>query len=413
MEQNMAQRTYKRLTVVRAKELAKAPGMHPDGDGLYLAVTKAGVASWIYRYMLGRHERSMGLGPLRHVGLADARRLADEARRLKREGVDPIEHRRARQRDEALAVAKAVTFKQCAVAYITAHRAGWKSAKHAAQWSDSLERYAYPVFGGVSVQAVDTALVMSVVEPIWNDKPETASRVRGRIEAILDWSASRGHREGDNPARWRGHLENLLPARRRVRQVVHHAALPYAEIGSFMGALRAQNGVGDRALEFLILTATRTSEARGARWSEISLPEQVWIIPPARTKAGTEHRVPLSDAALAIVEAMREARSSDYVFSGIRGALGSQALAQALHRLRRDVTVHGFRSSFRSWAADHRVPHEIAEMALGHAIPAAVVRAYQRSNLLEQRRRLMDTWARFCAEPDARGAEVVQLAALR
>ena len=389
------------------------PGMHPDGDGLYLAVTKAGVASWTYRYMLGRNERSMGLGPLRHVGLAEARRLADDARRLKRAGVDPIELRRAGQRDEALAAAKAMTFKQCAVAYITAHRAGWKSAKHAGQWLDSLEKYAYPAFGEVAVQSVDVALVMRAVEPIWNEKPETASRVRGRIEAILDWSAARGHREGDNPARWRGHLENLLPARRRVRQVVHHAALPYAEIGSFMTALRAQNGIGDRALEFLILTATRTGETRGARWSEINLVERMWIIPPVRTKAGTEHRVPLSAAALAIVEAMRGARSSDHVFSGVRGALGQQALAQALHRMRRDVTVHGFRSTFRSWAADHRVPHEIAEMALGHAIAEAVVRAYQRSDLLDQRRRLMDAWARVCAEPDVGGAEVVQLAALR
>lgn len=409
----MAQRTYKRLNVVRARELAKVPGMHPDGDGLYLAVTKTGVASWIYRYMLGRSERSMGLGPLRHVGLAEARRLADDARRLKREGVDPIEQRRARQRDEALATAKAMTFKQCAVAYIAAHRAGWKSAKHAGQWPDSLEKHAYPVFGDVSVQAIDVALVMRALEPIWKDKPETASRVRGRIEAILDWSAARGHREGDNPARWRGHLENLLPARRRVRQVVHHAALPYAEIGSFMTALRAQDGVGDRALEFLILTAARTSEVLGARWNEISLSERMWVSPPARTKTGTEHRVPLSDTALAIIEAMHKARSSNHVFPGIRGALGTQALAQALHRMRRDVTVHGFRATFRSWAADHRVPHEIAEMALGHAIAEAVVRAYQRSDLLEQRRRLMDAWARFCAEPDARGAEVVELAALR
>jgi integrase len=408
----MAQRTYKRLTVARIKELAKAAGMHPDGDGLYLAVTKAGVASWIYRYMLGRRERSMGLGPLRHVGLAAARHLADDARRLKRAGGDPIEQRRARQRDEALATAKAMTFRQCAVAYITAHRAGWKSPKHAAQWPDSLEKHVYPVFGDVSVQAVDVALVMRALEPVWNEKPETASRVRGRIEAILDWSAARGHREGDNPARWRGHLENLLPARRRVRQVVHHAALPYAEIGSFMTALRAQDGVSARALEFLILTATRTGETRGARWSEINLVERMWIIPPVRTKAGTEHRVPLSAAALAVVEAMRGARSSDHVFSGVRGALGQQALAQALHRMRRDVTVHGFRSTFRSWAADHRVPHEIAEMALGHAIAEAVVRAYQRSDLLEQRRRLMDAWARYCAEPSAR-AEVVQLAALR
>jgi integrase len=409
----MAQRTYKRLTVAGAKQLAKVPGMHPDGDGLYLAVTPAGVASWIYRYMLGRKERSMGLGPLRHVGLAEARRLADDARRLKREGVDPIEQRRARQRDETLAAAKAMTFRQCAVAYIAAHRAGWKSPKHAAQWPDSLERYAYPVFGDVAVQAVDVALVMRALEPVWNGKPETANRVRGRTEAILDWAAARGHREGDNPARWRGHLENLLPARRRVRQVVHHPALPYAEIGSFMAALRAQDGVGDRALEFLILTATRSSETLDARWSEISLPERMWVIPPVRTKGGKEHRVPLSDAAMAIVEAVRRSRSSDRVFSGVRGALGSQALAQALHRIRRDITVHGFRSSFRSWAADHRVPHEIAEMALGHAIAAAVVRAYQRSDLLEQRRRLMDAWARYCAKPDAPGAEVVQLTALR
>jgi integrase len=410
----MATRTYKRLTVARIKELAKVPGMHPDGDGLYLAVTKVGVSSWAFRYMLNWREHAMGLGPLRHVSLAEARRLADDARRLKRDGVDPIEHRRAQRRGEALAAAKAMTFRQCAEAYVAAHRAGWKSAKHATQWPGSLEAYVYPVFGDVSVQAIDVSLVMQALEPIWNDKAETASRVRGRIESILDWAAARGHRHGDNPARWRGHLENLLPARSKVRQIVHHAALPYAEIGAFMAELRRQNSVAASAFEFLILTATRTSEALGARWREISLHDRVWTIPAGRTKGGREHRIPLSDATMAVIEQMAAARASDYVFPAPRGgALGKMALPHVLQRLGRACTVHGFRATFRSWAADQRVPHEIAEMALGHAIPAAVVRAYQRSDLFEQRRQLMAAWARYCAEPDAAGAEVVQLTATR
>jgi integrase len=376
--------------------------MHPDGDGLYLAVTKAGVASWAFRYMLQWREHSMGLGPLRHVSLAEARRLADDARRLKRDGVDPIEHRRSRQRDEALAAAKAMTFRQCADAYITAHRAGWKGPASEAQWSSSLHAYVYPVFGGVSVQAIDVALVMRALEPIWTDKAETASRVRGRIESILDWAAARGHRAGENPARWRGHLENLLPKRSKVARVEHLAALPHTEIGAFMAELRQQDSVAARALEFLILTACRTGEVLGATWNEINLRERVWTIPAERTKAGKEHRVPLGDAAMAVALQMASIRSGDHVFAGTgsSGALSKTALANLLQRLGCPATVHGFRATFRSWAAEQRVTHEVAEMALGHAIPAAVVRAYQRSDLFEQRRRLMDAWARYCAEPD-------------
>jgi integrase len=296
-----------------------------------------------------------------------------------------------------------MTFKESAAMYVASHRAGWRNPKHAAQWQATLATYAEPVIGGLSVQAIDTALVLKVLEPIWTTKPETAGRVRGRIESILDWAKARGYRAGENPARWRGHLDKLLPGRSKVRRVEHHAALPYAELPGFLVSLREQEGIAARALEFAILTAARTGEVIGARWSEMDLVGKNWTLPAARMKAGREHRVPLSDRALAILREMQPHRQAEdaFVFPGgkNRRPLSNMAFLMLLRRMGRgDVTVHGFRSSFRDWAAERtKFPAEVAEMALAHTVSDKTVAAYNRSDLYERRRRLMAAWTTFCS----------------
>lgn len=380
--------------------------MHADGGGLYLQVTASGARTWVYRFMLHGRAREMGLGPLHIVSLAEAREKARECRKLRHEGIDPIEARRARLSDERLAAATAMTFRECAEAYIAAHKAGWRNPKHAAQWPSTLETYVYTVCGSLPVQGVDVGLVMKVLEPIWQTKPETASRVRGRVETVLDWATARGYRKGENPARWRGHLDKLLPARAKVRKVEHHRALPYAEMGGFIADLREQEGVAARALEFLILTATRTGEVIGARWEEFDIGEKLWTVPGVRMKAGKEHRVPLSGRALAIMDEMKAARVNEheFVFPGgkPRKPLSNMAMLKVLQRMgRKDLTAHGFRSSFRDWAAERTgFPHEVAEMALAHAVGDKVEAAYRRGDLFQKRRQLMDAWAKHCeAQP--------------
>jgi hypothetical protein len=288
-------------------------GLHNDGGNLYLAVSPGQGASWIFRYRPHgqRIARDMGLGSAHTISLKKAREKAQQQRELLLDGIDPIEARNAERAAKRLEEGKAMTFRECAEHYIASHKAGWRNPKHAAQWPSTLETYVYPTLGGLPVQAVDTGLVMKAIEPIWTEKPETASRVRGRIESVLDWAAARGHRQGENPARWRGHLDALLPAKTKVRRVEHHAALPYARLPAFMTELRQQEGVGARALEFTILTAARTGEVIGARWSEIDFEGRLWVIPAERMKAGREHRVPLSKPALAILEAMRDVREAD------------------------------------------------------------------------------------------------------
>jgi integrase len=289
----------------------KARGHYGDGGGLFLQVSKYGSSkSWVFRFKANGRAREMGLGSLDTYGLAEARERARACRKLRDEGQDPIEQRKAARSQARLEAAKAMTFGQCAERYIAAHRAGWRNGKHRDQWSSTLAVYVNPIFGGLPVQAIDTALVMKALEAIWNDKPETASRVRGRIESILDWATARGDRQGENPARWRGHLDKLLPKKTRVRRVEHHAALPYPEIAAFMAELRHQEGVAARALEFAILTAARTGEVIGARWEEFDLAERLWAITAKRMKAGKDHRVPLSDAALAILEELAKAATA-------------------------------------------------------------------------------------------------------
>jgi integrase len=372
-----------------------------DGNGLYLQVSEGG-ASWIYRYMLGGRAREMGLGPLALYGLQEARAKALDARRLRHQGLDPIDARRAAQAKARLDAMKGTTFAQCAAAYIKAHRAGWRNGKHACQWEATLATYAEPITK-LSVQAIDTTLVLKCLEPIWTTKPETAGRVRGRIEAILDWAKVRGYRTGENPARWRGHLDKLLPARGKVRKVEHHAALPYAELPDFLVALREQEGIAARALEFTILTVARTGETIFVRWVEFDLLDKTWTIPANRMKAGREHRVPLSGRVLAILEEMQTHRHSDngFVFPGgkLGKPLSNMAFLMLLRRMGRDdLTAHGFRSSFRDWVAERtNFPAEVAEMALAHTVSDKTVAAYNRSDLFERRRRLMQQWATFCA----------------
>jgi integrase len=361
--------------------------------------------------MLDGRAHEMGLGPATLVTLAEARELArDQRRLLKLQNLDPIETRDAARMGARVDRAKSMSFSECAAAYITAHQAGWRNAKHGAQWSATLDTYVKPVMGDLPVQAVDVGLVLKALEPIWTVKPETASRVRGRIESVLDWATARGHRKGENPARWRGHLENLLPKKSKVRAVEHHAALPYVEIGAFMGDLREQDSMSASALEFAILTMARTGEVIGARWSEFNIAERLWTVPAERMKAGKEHRVPLSNAALAIVEKMAAIRSSEFVFQGQRAGapLSNMALLMTLRRMGRgDLTAHGFRSSFRDWAAERTsFPAEVAEMALAHVVGDKVEAAYRRGDLFEKRRQLAEAWAKFCAAPTIAGKVV-------
>ena len=398
---------------------ARKPGMLADGNGLYLQVTRANARSWIFRYYRNGKPHEMGLGSLNAIGLADARLKAAECRRLLAGDVDPIAARDAERAHQAMEDARAITFDQCAEAFIASHSAAWKNRKHVAQWKATLKTYASPVFGSLSVQAIDITLVMKVLEPIWATKPETATRIRGRIESVLDWAKARGYRDGENPARWRGHIDKLLPPRAKVRNVIHHAALPYDEVPDFMIALRAEEGIAARGLEFAILTAARTAEAIGATWDEINMKEKVWAVPSGRTKTGKEHRVPLSSRAASILEEMtslvfmgdrqKEAAAKTFVFPGAKRGqpLSNMALLMLLRRMNlKQLTVHGFRSTFRDWAAERtNFPGEVAEMALAHAISDKVEAAYRRGDLFEKRRRLDNLgWLYLTEKKDPNGA---------
>jgi integrase len=400
-----------RLTALHVSR-AKRPGMHADGGGLYLRVTGAAARSWVYRYARGGRTRYMGLGSLDAVSLAEARVRADEARRLVSAGIDPIDARHGKLAAERVEAARQVTFREAAEAFIKAHEAGWRSAKHGQQWRNTLATHVYPLLGALPVQQIDAGLVMRVLEPIWSTTPETASRIRQRIEAVLDAATARGQRSGENPARWRGHLRNLLPARSKVQRVKHHPALPYQELGAFMAELRKQDGLAARALELLILTASRTAECVASRWSEFDLAAALWTIPAERIKAGREHRVPLAPTAVALLRKLARARISEFVFPGRSGRpLSDGALLNLLKRiLRTDLTVHGFRSTFRDWAAEQtNFSREVAEMALSHAIGDKVEAAYRRGDLLDKRRRLMEAWATFAATKPQDGRAVIPM----
>jgi integrase len=403
--------TTGRLTarkVQEAKAGRLAPGMYRDSGavGLYAQITEGG-ASWIYRYRSNKDRvREQGLGPLSLYGLSEARAFALDARKLLHQGIDPIEHRRAAKTQQRLNEMKSLTFNEAAAQYAAAHRAGWRSEKHSKQWLTSLATHASPIIGAMPVAAIDTPLVLKALEPIWTTKPETASRVRGRIESVLDWSKARGFRTGENPARWRGHLDHLLADRSKVRRVRHHPALAYDEMPEFMAKLRNVAGVGAKALTFLVLTACRPGEVVNARWDEIDLQAKTWTIPPERMKSGREHRVPLSSAALALLAGMDH--TDERVFE-----TSATAMLETIHALHPDIVPHGFRSTFRDWCAERtNFPSEVAEMALAHAIPNAVEAAYRRGDMFEKRRRMMEAWASYCVQPaSVKGDKVVALRA--
>ena len=409
MALNINRLSARRVTTI------KQQGRYADGGGLYLQVSPVGTKAWLFRFTLDGKARQMGLGSIHTISLAEAREKARDCRQLLLDRIDPIENRKAERTRRKQKSAKVVTFRECAESYIKAHSSGWRNIKHAAQWQNTLKTYAFPVLGELAVQDVDTGLVLKVLEPIWANKTETAGRIRGRIESILDWATVREYRAGENPARWRGHLDQLLPARSKVRQVRHHPALPYDQIGVFMEKLRGQEPITARGLEFLILTATRTDQVIGARWDEIDSVNAMWIVPRDRTKNGREHRIPLSPAALMIVEGMSEARLGEFIFPGQHPGrpLSNMAFLQLLKRMgRNDLTVHGFRSTFRDWAAERtNCPVEVAEMALGHTVGNKVEAAYRRGDLLDKRRRVMNDWCDYCAllPSDTKGQNVVSL----
>lgn len=380
-----------------------------DGDGLYLQVSKSGAKSWIYRYQLNGRRREMGLGSVSDVPAKDARRRVAEARALVLDKIDPVEQRR-QQASTAfeLAAKKAAgsfTFKRMALAYIEANRAGWKNAKHASQWANTLATYAYPVMGEKPVSEVDTALVLEILTPIWHGKTETAKRLRGRIEQVLAYAKVKGYRQGENPAAWRGHLDNVLPQPSKIAPRQHHPALPYDQMSEFLGKLREHEGISVLCLEFVILTASRSGEARKATWDEIDLERAVWVVPASRMKAHKEHRVPLSATALAVLEKAKALCQGDYVFPGVRSGkpMSDMSLTMLLRRMHPGITVHGFRSSFRDWAAEvTHYPGEMAEMALAHAVGNKVEAAYRRGDMFEKRRQMMADWATWC-EPKKTG----------
>lgn len=390
----------KKLSAVAVRNMS-TPGLFADGGGLYLQVTKSGAKTWIFRFMMEGRRRDMGLGPVHTVSLAEARDEALNCRQLVRQGIDPIEKRKTERLSARAEAVKAITFKECAECYIKAHEPSWKNAKHIAQWTSTLTTYVYPIFGALPVAEIDTGLVMKVIEPIWATKTETASRIRGRMEAILDWATVRKYRSGENPARWKGHLDHLLPSKSKLQKEKHHSALSYDQISDFISSLHKQNGTSARALEFTILTAARTGEVIEAVWSEIDLENKVWTIPGERMKAGREHRVPLSETALNILQEMAEIRTSDFVFPGNskNRPLSNMAMLTVLRRMKRtDITVHGFRSTFRDWAAEQtNFPREVAEMALAHTIESKVEAAYRRGDLFEKRRSLMQEWEDQCS----------------
>ena len=378
------------------------PGRHADGGGLHLLVKDSGARSWVYRFMLGGKSRDVGLGAagLGGISLAAARDARDALRVKVKAGTDPLEER---QRRSAAAITEAqiakvagITFRSVSEVYMESNWDSWRNEKHRQQWKSTMATYVYPVIGDLPVAEVGTTHVLQILEPIWRAKAETASRVRGRIETILDAAKARGYREGENPARWRGHIAQILPARARLTRG-HHKAMPYENIPMFLAALQQREAVAALALEFTILTAARTGEVIGAKWDEIDLDKAVWTIPANRMKAGKEHRVPLSLRAVEILKSTHELRK-ERLFPAMRGgALSGMAMAMLLRRMDLDITVHGFRSSFRDWCAESTsYAHEVAEMALAHSIDNKVERAYRRGDLFEKRRRLMDDWATYC-----------------
>jgi integrase len=392
----MAKRLLNRLS---AKAVTTArPGEHLDGNGLLLIVAESGSRSWLLRYKLNGRRRGMGLGSPPVIGLAAARDLATDARRLIAQGIDPIEHRKAEQAQAKIEAAKAVSFETFATTFMDGRDAGLRNVKHRKQWRNTLSTYAYPIIGHVAVGAIDTDMVLQILKPIWQKKLETAKRVRGRIEAVLSAAKVQGLREGDNPALWRGHLDLVLPSPNKVHATKHHAAMDWRELPGFVASLRERDDVAAKALLFLILCASRSGEVRLARWREIDIGKKLWTIPPERMKGRREHRVPLTAAAIAVLEAMPRRDGDALIFPGAikDSTMSDMTLSAMLKQTHRDLTVHGFRSTFKDWCRQRtNFSDVLSEMALAHVVGDKTTRAYGRSDLHEERRPLMDAWAGF------------------
>ena len=385
----MGGRSLNKLSATEAAKL-KTPGRHSDGGGLYLSIDESGRRRWVFMYARGGKRTELGLGGGRDLSLANARKEAEALRGVLATGGDP---KSERAKDD-----RVLSFGECADAYVEAMTPSWRNAKHAAQWKMTLTTYAKPIRAKV-VGEVTTQDVLDVLQPLWRRTPETAERLRGRIENVLDAAKAKGLRSGENPARWRGHLDQLLPKRQRLSRG-HHAALPYDAVPEFMADLRTRTGIAARALEFAILTAARSGEVLGVRRSEIDIGKKLWAIPAARMKAAREHRVPLSPRALEIVEEMQALGAEGLLFPGPKpgAVLSSMAMAMLLRRMKAEITVHGFRSTFRDWASEATgFPHEVCEMALAHTIGNKAEAAYRRGDLFDKRRKLMEAWATYCA----------------
>lgn len=390
-------RKAKELSPLEVRRLLR-PGRSCVGgvDGLALQVTASGARSWVLRFAVAGKQREMGLGSFPTVTLAEAREKARHHRAQVMEGVDPILSRRAVVSATTAQRNAQQTFAEVAALYIAQHRKSWKSEKHGAQWAATLQTYVEPVIGALFVGDITVAHVIRVLEPIWTSKTETATRVRSRMELVLDFAAARGLREGLNPARWRGNLDAALPKASKVSKVAHHVALEVGRVGLFMSQLRNQPGMGARALEFAVLTAARSGEVRGATWSEIDLSAALWTVPADRMKSGREHRVPLSGPAVTLLRSLPSGAADQLVYPGMRGQLSDMSLSAVLRRMKVAVTVHGFRSTFRDWVAEHtQHSNEVAEMALAHAVGDKVEAAYRRGDLFEKRVALMNDWAQF------------------
>lgn len=405
-----------KLTARTVDGLCKAglPGMTNDGDSLYLKIGRGGGASWVFRYRQAGKLRDMGLGAYPGVSLADARTLAFEARRMIQQGEDPIGEKRAAARAAREEAARAVTFSDLGEQYIKAHRAGWKNAKHAQQWANTLKQYAYPVIGKLQPDEINTEHVLNILQPIWQTKTETASRVRNRIELILDAAKARGFTSGENPARWRGHLDKLLPKRAKVAAVKHHAAMPFQQVPAFINQIAQTESMSAKALELIILTACRAGEALGATWDEIDLERGEWSIPAIRMKGARDHRAPLSKRAISLLMSLPRVQGSPYVFPGQRPDRHLSAGAVTMFMRRHGAegfTVHGFRSSFRDWAAERTTyPREICEMCLAHVVAQGAEAAYWRGDVLEKRRGLMELWGQYVGDADNAGGVVIKIA---
>jgi integrase len=386
----MQRRRNDRLSAAQVKAL-KARGFYCDGDGLYLQVSQSATKSWVFRYAENGKTRYMGLGSARTLSLTEAREAALAQRKLRLQGLDPIESRTRQRQAVRLTALQSTTFGECAEQYLESHEAAWPNAEHRRQWRSSLTVCCEPLLD-LPVGSIDTNLVLQVLAPIWKTHTVTASRVRGRIERLLAWAKGRGLRDGENPARWGGHLDEMLPAPGKITRKRHHPAMPYCEVGEFMAELRGRNDLGARPLEFLVLTAARTGEVVGATWDEIDLNGKRWTIPPHRMKAGREHCVPLSGRALDIVQALPH--NGALVFNIFEAAMRRTLLA-----MRSGYSVHGLRATFRTWASEQtNHPWEVCESALAHNIGGAVERAYARGSLYAKRARLMQAWGAFCGK---------------